>query len=259
MESGSVESWGRQIFFLYPHAVVQEELLPILLEQEYEVYLVKDYERLAMLLRESRDSVLILNVDAEIKGLKWSEYARSIVALGSGTKLAALTYREDRTLVQTFVAELGCELIVVKAGIEESRSALLKVLSEAGAIGKRKYVRASCNDAAIASFNVKYAGHIHAGVVKDISSAGFAGTFTGALRLSAETHLTDIQLRLRGRLIRASGVVALTRRSNDGPEVNVVLFDRRTEPETRAKLRLFIHELLQTELDRRLMTLSAKA
>jgi len=254
------ENRGRRVFFLYPHPVVGEELLPSILESEYEVYLVKDHVRLFNLLREYSNSVLFLNIDAEVKGVKWADYARSIVASPEtkDVRLGVLSYGEDRDAIQIYLDELAvpCGFILLRAGIEDSKRLLLSALKEAQAIGQRKSVRARCGDGTLASFNVKYGGRFHPGIVKDLSSAGFAGSFSAGLRLETETHLTDMQLKLRGRLVRVSAVVALKRRSDDGTEVYVFLFDREVTKETKLKLRLFIHELLQSEMEKRMETIS---
>ncbi len=247
---------GRKVFFLYPHPVVREELLPSILENEYEVYLITDHFRLLNLLREYPESVLFLNVDAEVKGVKWVDYARSILSSPetNQVRLGALSYGEDRDSIQVYLDELAvpCGFILLRAGIEDSRRLLLAALKEAQAIGQRKSVRAGCGDGSLASFNVKYGGRYHPGTIRDISSAGFAGSFTSGLRVESETHLTDMQLKLRGRLIRVSAVVALKRPSEDGSEIYVFLFDKEVTKETKLKLRLFIHELLQSEMEKRM-------
>ena len=256
MEARGKENRGRKVFFLHPHPVIGEELLASILESEYEVYLVKDHLRLLNLLREYPDSVLFLNIDAEVKGVKWADYARSIVSSPETkqVRLGVLSHGEDREAIQVYLDELAvpCGFIVLRAGIENSKRSLLSALKDVQAIGQRKSVRARCGAGSLASFNVKYGARYHPGSIRDISSAGFAGSFGSGLRLETETHLTDIQLRLRGRLIRVSAVVALKRESEEGTEVYVFLFDKEVTTETKLKLRLFIHELLQSEMEKRM-------
>ncbi len=256
MDTGGADGRGRKVFFLHPHPVVREELLPSVLESEYETYLVDDHLRLPLLLRGFPDSVLFLNVDAEVKGVKWQDYARSLASSPetAGVGIGVLSSSEDRELMRIYLEELAVPygFIVLRAGTEESRRSLLSGLKEARAIGQRKSVRARCGDGALASFNVKYGGRYHSGIVKDLSSAGFAGSFSNGFGLETETRLTDIQLKLRGRLIRVSALIALKRPSEEGEEIYVFLFDATVTGETKQKLRLFSHELLQAEMDRKI-------
>ena len=54
---------GRKIYFLFPTASVQNQVVTELVQQEYEVYVIKDSNRMLRYLKKYPDSVLFINVD----------------------------------------------------------------------------------------------------------------------------------------------------------------------------------------------------
>ena len=257
------ESWGRKVFFLYPPKVIEEVLIHSILMSEYEVYMVKDHVRLLPVLREFGDSVLFINIDSEVKGLDWANYVKAIMS-SSDTKeirIAVVSSGDDKEIIRKYVIDLqvACGYIRIRTGVEESTRLLLKALKESQAMGKRKFVRAQCDGDARASFNIKYWGGYHTGVIRDISVAGMAGTFDTGVRLEPGTHLTDMQLKLKSRLARVSGQIVGRRSQPDGPDVYVILFGSDVPADTKVKLHAFIFETLQVEMDRKMASIPVQA
>jgi len=251
---------GKKVFFLNPHSVVQEELILNILMNEYEAYMIKDHVRLRPLLAEFNDSILFVNIDAEVKGLSWAEYIKSIMSTEAtmGVKIGVISTSENKELMKTYLVDLAvpCGYIRLRMGVEESTRLVLKALRESQAMGKRKFVRARCDSSSLASFNIKYLGRYHNGIIHDISSSGMAGSFESGLRLELGSRLGDMQLKLRTRLVRISGAVAGKRAEKNERELYVILFDRETAGDVKLKLHSFIHEVLQAEIEKK-MTLGS--
>jgi len=91
-----------------------------------------------------------------------------------------------------------------------------------------------------------------------VSSAGFTGFFDTRLRLEVETRLGDMQLKLRGRLLRVQGTIVAKRQEEGSRELYVILFDRETPAETKLKLHVSIHAVLQAEMDARMAEIPAE-
>ena len=127
------ESRGRRVFFLYPHPIIQEELLQTILMNEYEVYLIKDHVRLLPILRTYPDSLLFLNADAEAKGFDGVDCVRSIMTSEEmkGAKVGVISYRKDNRLDRVLVNELGvpCGFVHLRPG---ATHAPLSTLDTAG-------------------------------------------------------------------------------------------------------------------------------
>jgi c-di-GMP-binding flagellar brake protein YcgR len=68
---------------------------------------------------------------------------------------------------------------------------------------------------------------------------------------SLKTGFDKIQLKLRGRLVMVSGIVA-GKRENEGEQVYVVLFTSYVSQDARKRLSSFIYNTLQTEMRKEL-------
>ncbi len=255
--SQAADGWGRKVFFLYPPKVILEEMVQSIIQSEYEVYMIQDHVKLVPLLRQFERSVLFVNVDNEVKGLDCAEYVRSLMgsAETAGVQIGVVSFREERELLRKYLVELKvpCGFIRLRAGAEESTKLVLAALKAIHAEDKRRFVRAVCNDGSLAAFNVKYNGSYHAGVIRDISSAGMACVFDArSARFEPSTRFPDIQLKLRGRLCRVTGTVAGRRSSPQDGELYVVLFDKDIDSKTTERLHAFIYGVLQADMDRRI-------
>jgi hypothetical protein len=82
----------------------------------------------------------------------------------------------------------------------------------------------------------------------DVSSVGMAFIFKEEQALPKYTMLTDIQLKLRGKIARVSGPIIGSRESPDGL-IYVMLFDKTTSSDTRDKIYSFMYDTLQQEIN----------
>ncbi|OQY36358.1 MAG: hypothetical protein B6229_10310 [Spirochaetaceae bacterium 4572_7] len=55
--------FGKKIFFLYPHSVIKTDLIHSFIENEYEVYTIKDYLKVKPILKKFNDSIIFINID----------------------------------------------------------------------------------------------------------------------------------------------------------------------------------------------------
>ncbi len=244
---------GRKVFFLYPPSVVQDELIWEVVRHEYEVYLLKDHRRARALLARYPDSILFVNIDAELKEPEWEDYIRGVVESSryADVRVGILSYNNDEALARKYLMDIGVSAGFVKLslGLQESTEIILRVLEANEARGRRKYVRAKTTDpASPATFNVRIGGELKSGVIRDISSVGMACSFDEFVQLPERSYLRDIQLKLRGGLTTISGVVTGAR--SDVGTVYVVMFDPRGSGDARTRIRRFVHRYLQQQIER---------
>jgi hypothetical protein len=244
---------GRKVFFLYPPSVVQDELIWEVVRHEYEVYLLKDHRRARALLAKYPDSILFVNIDAELTESEWEAYIRGIVGSDryADVRVGILSYNNDEALARKYLMDIGVSagFIKLSLGLQESINIVLRALEANEARGRRKYVRAKTFDPSYpATFNVRVHGDLKSGVIRDISSVGMACTFDEFVQLPERSYLRDIQLKLRGGLTTISGVVTGVRK--EGGTVYVVMFDPRSNPDARNRIRRFVHRFLQQQIER---------
>ncbi|MFP4617668.1 MAG: PilZ domain-containing protein [Spirochaetaceae bacterium] len=258
--SKMADSLGKKVFFLYPHSVIQEELVSQIVQNEFEIYLAHDHKRLRKLLEKYNDSIVFVNIDERLKEDEWVSYVRNLVE-SEETKdvsVGILTYNENKELAQTYLMDIGVQAgyIQLKLGLKESSRIILKTLVANEAKGKRKFVRAKCSKNNKTEFNVHIFGKNQNGIVIDISSAGMACTFYSSLDIPTRTDLDQIQLKLRSRIVMVSGIVAGKRKDEGGDTVYVVLFTSFVSSEAKNRIGDFIYRTLQNELDRELQAIT---
>ena len=202
---------GKKVFFLYPHSVIQDELIEQMLDDEYEVYMLKDHKRALEIFKAHPGSICFINIDAGLKEAGWEVYVRDLVTEKetSGILVGILSYNSDKDLMQKYLMDLGvqCGYIQLKLGLEESAAIIRKVLVANEARGRRRYVRADCEEDSLSQVNIISASGTRTGNIIDISSVGISCSFSEDPQYAKNTLLKDMQLVLRGSRIKTSGVV----------------------------------------------------
>jgi hypothetical protein len=241
---------GRKVFFLYPHSVLNEDLLIEILSNEFEVHCLRDHD-VAMRAAETwPGSIFFINIDEGLKEYQWESWIRLLVSepATASTRVGIMTYNPDQELARKYLMDLmiPCGFIQLKLGLAEGTRIILRTLEANEARGRRRYVRARCADPRRATFNVSIDGTMVNGSILDISAAGMAIKFDSALPRKAGAHLVDMQLRLKGTLCRISGTLAGTVRAQ--PDCHLLMFDTPLDEQTTAKIHRFIFHTLQEEM-----------
>jgi hypothetical protein len=255
LDVADAEVWGRKVLFLYPHSVIQDELVRELFRHEYEVYLLGDHETAPLALTRYPGSIMFINLDQGMPEPAWEALIRELIADQAGAaRLGVVSQHADRELAEKYLMELGlpCGFITLKQGPKEALKTLLTVLEANEARGKRRYVRALCGKADMATFNLKVYGRVYTGAIDDISSAGMACTFEQVVDLSQGKEMDDMQLRLRGTLCKVR-VRHLGSKAGEGDRTsNVFTFDHSVDSSGRGKIQEFVYGTLQREMNRQL-------
>ena len=242
---------GKKIFLLRPHSVIREDMLDLLIMAGYETYTVIDEKRAKKLLIKFPGSIMFINIDEGLKEEEWEAYIRGILEDPAikDCRLGIMSYNQDRELMQKYLMELAipCGYIHLKIGFQESIKIILSALEANEARGRRKHIRAECEDDVNATVNFKGSSGLCHGKILDISSAGIAARFEKASDLTLSTMLKDVQLKLRGSLIMADMVYMGLRR--DDKHVYVMLFDAKMSSDNKLIIHRYIKQSLQKYID----------
>jgi hypothetical protein len=241
---------GKKIFILYPHSVIQDELLDILIMAGFESYVLHDHKRALKLLLKFSDSIMFINIDEGMKEKEWEVYVREIQDKPETKecRLGILSYNTDQKLMQKYLMDLAvpCGYIQLKLGVRESTKIMLGALEANEARGRRKYIRAVCEDDVNATVNIKGANAFYYGKILDISAVGIAARFDKFGDFEPNTKLKEVQLKLRGGLVLTDAVLVGKREDN----VWVFLFDpARMNPDHKMVIHHFIKYTLQRFMD----------
>ena len=243
---------GKKVFFLYPPSVVKEDVVNRLLEEEFEVYMLRDHAAAKKLLKAYPDSIVFINIDDGMSEAEWRKWIKELSedAVTAGVGVGILSYNADEELGRYYLMELGtrCGFVRLKLGAEPSTRILLSTLQANEAKGRRRYIRANCGDDKLSSVNIRHPGGTTSGSIRDISVVGFSCRLDPDPFFPKNAHITDIQMKLRGVLLKTEGIVFGTRAA-DGGTFYVVLFTQRLDGVSRAKIRRYIQIALQSEIE----------
>lgn len=246
---------GKKVFFIYPHSVIQNELIQDLIDREYEVYFINDHTKVQSICEFYTSPIIFINIDEGLEEPEWEKLIRNLME-NDGTNHAGfgiVTYNENADLARKYLMDImvSCGFIKLKLGLTESTKIIIRTLEANEVRGKRKFLRARCNPVE-ATFNVSIGNSLVSGHIIDISSAGMAVQFEGGVDLVKNTYLKDIQLKLRGILLRVSAVVIGHRDIEGDEKIYVLLFDHFVGADIKSKLRSYINRTLQHEMEKKL-------
>lgn len=247
---------GRKVFFLYPPAVL-DEVIFVLVKNEYEVYTVRDHERLARYLKKEPTAIVFVNIDEGLKQTEWEHYVEDLLRECKEIKVGIVSYNTNPTLAKRFLGEIGaqCGFVTVKTGIRETSKILLATLEANEARGRRKYLRATpAVGSGGAELNLRAdGGDLVHGKIADISIVGVSCVLDGGPELYVGKKVGDMQLLVKGFRFLVGGVVVAKRALPEGVPRYVIMFDPSTLDEVKkGKIHEAIAKLLQAEMERRL-------
>jgi hypothetical protein len=242
---------GRKVFFLYPHSVLNEELLVEILSHEYEVYSLRNHDAAAAVAAEHPGSIFFVNIDEAMTENAWEKWIRGLLSRPptAATRIGIMTYNPNAALARKYLMEVmvPCGFVQLKIGLAESKKIILKTLEANEARGRRRYVRARCPDPKIASLTVTVGRRVRAGPILDISAAGMSFGLDTVENIKADSVLEDIQLRLKGTLCRVKGIYKGIANGTRG--THLAMFAHPLEAEAALKIHRFIFQALQDEMD----------
>ncbi|MDR0450107.1 MAG: PilZ domain-containing protein [Treponema sp.] len=243
---------GKKVFFLYPSVIVLNEIVQELIQQEFEVYVVKDHGALQRILKQFPDSVVLADIDEGISEGDWELWIRGVMANQSTqeTQIGVLSNNNDEELRKKYLEDIkvACGYTVLKKDLTVPIRQILEALKGANAKGRRKYLRAVIEDEASATVNMPYDNAFINGVIRDISTVGFSVLFEGDPELAKNSLFQDIQIKLQGILLKAEGIV-FGSRMDESRRAYVILFTQRIDPDVRARIRKYIQQTFQQKID----------
>ena len=254
-ENVDSSSYGKKIFFLHPSAVVQNHVISELAQEEFEVYLVKDAEKLKQVLRKYPDSIVFACISEGMKEDAWEKWIREIMgdSATSNVSIGVVALAENASDREKYTEQIRvrCGYIVIKGDIVHFIKQLGVILNSADAKGRRKYIRLPTERDTHTTVNFPIHGGFVNGRVKDISVVGFSCSFDEDPELQKNALFNDIQIRLHSHLINAEAI-AFGSRTDELEKTYVMLFTKRVDSNSRSKIRSFIHSVLQNIMDNEL-------
>jgi hypothetical protein len=243
---------GRKLFFLYPSALIQNQIAAELIQQEFEVYLCKDHVKLRQVLKKYPNSIVFANINDGIGENEWEGWIRGIMEdpETAGVDIGIVCSGDNETLKRKYLAQvkIKCGYTVLKADLNPAIKQIAEILKTADAKGRRKYIRAVTDQESNTTINFPINGTFINGVIRDISVVGVSCAFQEDPGLAKNSLFHDIQIKLQTMLLKAEGIVFGSRMDGE-TRIYVVLFTQRTDPDVKTRIRKFIQSSLQSKMD----------
>jgi hypothetical protein len=243
---------GKKIFFLYPTVAVQNRIITELVQQEYEVYIAKNKDKLKKVLRTYPDSIIFIDINEHMPENEWDVWVTGLMEAADtkGVSIGIVTSNDDEKIKNKYlsVIKVSCGYVVSKFDLEKATAHILTTLQAVNAKGRRKYIRATTERETNTTVNVPVNGAFVNGQIRDVSVVGISCTLEGSPSIAKNTLIKDIQVKLQTNLLKVEGIVFGTR--TEGVDtVYVILFTQRIDPEVRIKIRKYIQQNLQSKMD----------
>ncbi|MDR2941855.1 MAG: pilus assembly protein PilZ [Treponema sp.] len=241
---------GKKIFFVYPTAYIQNQVVEELVQHEYEVYVSKDPKRLAHALKKYSDSVIFANIDEGLHESEWEKWIHTLVTALPNIRVGVFSSSSDDKIREKYLNTLHikCGFFNSKLDMGKTINKILEVFDAMNVKGRRKYLRANTEIESVATINMPLNSGFVNGIVRDVSVVGVSCSFEDDIPLHKNALVKDIQIRLQTMLLKAEAVVFGSRL--DGHErIFVMLFTQRIDPEVKIKIRKYIQQNLQHKID----------
>jgi len=249
-ENSSSDITGKKIFFLYPTASIQNQVITELAQQEYEVYIARDHSRLSRALKKYTDSVIYINIDDKMPEPEWEKWILSTLTAVPTIKIGVFSSSNNEELKEKYLNKfkIPCGFLTLKVDMSKTAEIITETLESINVKGRRKYLRASIEHETNATMNMPYNGEYVNSIVKDISVVGISCVFEKDPGLKKNALHKDIQIRLQSMLIKVEAVIFGSREVY-GEKHYVMLFTQRIDPDVRVKIRKYIMQNLQAKMD----------
>ena len=243
---------GKKIFFLHPSALVQNQVVPELVQDEFEVYTVKDEDRLKQGLTKYPGAIVFICLNEGMKETACEEWIRGVMGTPetAGVQIGVISAGRDDTLKQKYIDQykVPCGFIVMRSDISMVIKQFITILNSVSAKGRRKYLRAIIEKETNVTVNIPLNGTFVNGTIRDISVVGFSCSFPEDPHLPKNTIYKDVQLRLQSQLLRVEGL-AFGSRLDGEQRIYVILFTQHIDSNAKSRIRKYIQSNIQSKMD----------
>ena len=249
-----LDIFGRKIFFLNPAYPVKKEIMSRLQAQEYEVYTIESYREAKPLLRKNPNSLLFVNIDAQLTHAAWFNYIRTYDRddILATIKICVISERikaSDVAIFNKFV-NMVSDVIEFNEGIEGVAKQIQKILDETNAKGKRQYVRANLTHDKDASLFWNHGSKMHQLKRLDLSSVGMAVKCPSVLEnqiIAKNFLLQDVTMRLGPKQMVVEAVIYGIKSTPEGT-LWILLLLPSTPPSIKEEIRTYVSKTIEEKM-----------
>ncbi|MBP5442440.1 MAG: hypothetical protein J6Y60_04285 [Treponema sp.] len=268
---------GRKTFFIAPDtSLLPEAYMEDYLNRGYETYIIGDdrycslRRKVELIISLFSDAILFFYIDSEIHGIEWPKYIYQLQRTYGDKVMIGVLYskrkseEEKSRLERFYLFDVGipCGCIALEYQYAKNFALVDRILYVNQAGGRRKTVRAICDDKSEITFSHKNTQY--KGTICDISLNHFSCIFDESLAvLPISTKITDFMLVVNGVHIHSDGTLLMQRKTPEGI-LNIFVFTRKDgtnglDSDTEHRLSQKIYQIVTTRTKTVLQTVFATA
>ena len=228
---------GRKTFFITPDEnFIPESYLRQFMDKGHEIYIIHDDKlcplahKIELLLTIFKDSVMFFNIDSPHPGMPWPLFIRSLQEKYKNSMLGVLykkraNPRDKLNLEKIYLYDTGitCGCIAMTQDRNKNFTIIDKVLYATQAQGRRKRIRAICEEGSI--FKFIHGGQYYTGTLQDISSSHFSCRFTEyPVPLAAHARIKRMHFDLNGIKLNVDAMHRDTRNADNAVDNSLHIF-----------------------------------
>ncbi len=230
--------YGRKTFFVTPDtSLLPESYLQDYLAHGYEAYVISDThscslrKKIDLIVSMFPDSILFFHIDYDSEHIEWPHFIKDLQRLHGDHIIIGVLYnkrlneQEARELEQYYLIEAGIQGGCIALEFQRARNFALidKVMFANQSCGRRKTVRALCDNLSELTFDLKKPGRMSRGTVRykaklhDISLGHFSCMFSSMpYDIPIYEKVKDIMMLVNGIRLRADAVLVMKREMQTG-------------------------------------------
>ena len=249
------EFLGRKVFFLNPPMLFEDEVIERLRIMEYEVYAIREYNKLKNYLALNPQSIVFVTPNDMLTPVGWrklisvvEDESASFGPVDVGVIMHKMNESAERLLMTGI--KCACGSMHFEDGHDVLFQQIVRALDACKAHGLRRNVRASCmNDKTAEVYCMKNTRMLRFKMI-DISSAAIATKFPAHLagEIFESMLIPDARINMRRSYVNASLKISAIKQVGDNLLV-IFEYGVGTVPDSMKKIREYVGELLSQNLE----------
>jgi len=253
---------NRKVFFLHPHAVVQDELAYALITENIEAYLLRNHVSAKIVLREYPDAVFLMQVDSGLDEDKWIEYAEDLKSFSvfSDLTICVLSVSGMEEIKKTYLQKSRAFSYGVTYGRYEFAKTykIIRDILEREKVNPPGFaVKGTSPERLTVTVDFTRDHKRYEGVLKTVSLSGLTCKIESTEPLYAsEIPVSPISISYGNTQFLVSG--RIVGNSDDDESIYLILFDDTVGVEKRDEIYVLIQTCLQSQIEAKIAEKSRK-
>ncbi|MDC7232416.1 MAG: hypothetical protein PQJ58_04240 [Spirochaetales bacterium] len=215
---------GKKVFFLYPPHDFSKNIISRLFKAGFEIYILNRTDALLPVLSANPDSILVINTDYPYENMDFNDLNSRILNQAEFAAVKLYTIFHE----SVGFGEKVIDYIALNRNDDEVFNDLHRLLTEAGAHGKREYVRYGDFNGYLSTISFEVEGEVYSEGMHDISPKALSFSSEKDLEHLVSKDFSNMKLKVGVYEITVQGKIELSR-TIGGKKIYIAVFSLNEE------------------------------